>query len=121
MDCLDMIGCSYNVIEFPPQLSSHGSQHRRKWNITVRSNIAADKFLTAIRPYLVEKQKQADIVLEYIEWRTAQPKQTGGAKANQPQIVGMKEYAESVMERLRADRNRDDPSTTTRLAPALAG
>lgn len=104
-----------------PHVGSDGSPRRAKWNLAIRSNTGTKRFLTAIRPYLIEKGHCADLVLDYIEWREAQPTRPGGAKTNQPLIVGMKECAEETMRLLREDRNRSDPSTTTRLAPASVG
>jgi hypothetical protein len=95
----------------------NGYQHSAVWNINASSNIQAKKVLTAIRPYLIEKAHEADIVLVYLYWRSAQPTVPAGSRRGEI-IEGMKERAEQTMAALREHRKlRRDPSTTTRLAP----
>jgi len=115
-EILTRVGVKHYRIEMPAKMGKDGSWRRRKWNITTGANVQTAKFLSAIRPYLVEKQRQADLVIEYVEWRSALPTRPGGHAENI--IVGMKERAEETMRLLREERFRDDPSTTTRLAPS---
>lgn len=95
------------------------SMHRRKWNISVRSNTMAKKLLLLIRPYLVEKGIQADIVIEYVDWRATLPRNPG--RYGDGVSTAIQEMGELTMQRLREDRQRDDPSETARLAPATNG
>lgn len=118
-DILTRLDVKCYYVETPAKLGADGSWRRHKWNISVSSNKMTARFLSAIRPYLVEKQNQADLVLEYIAWRAGQPARPGGH--NQTVILGMKEKAEEVRKALHEDRWSCDPSTTTRLAPALTG
>lgn len=98
---------------------SDGSPRRPKWEIGTRSNKGTKVVLEAVLPYLTEKRVCAQLVLDYIEWRGAQPAKPGGNAQNI--VRGMREKAEEVMADLRADRERSLPSTITRLAPLLAG
>lgn len=107
------MGVTPYVIERKAQPEAN---RRRSWNITTGSNIQTERFLTQIRPYLIEKHVQADLVLDYIAWRSSLPKVPPASRAGEV-ILGMKERAEQTMQMLSADRRRDDPSTTTRLAP----
>lgn len=97
------------------------------WNITTGSNIQTKVLLNALLPYLVEKKRVAELTLEYINWRESQPRAPGAGRGKRsPQVQGMKDEAERIMELLRNERHRnresfDDPSTTTRLAPVIAG
>ena len=95
------------------------SPRRPKWEIGTRSNKGTKVVLEAVLPYLTEKRVCAQLVLDYIEWRGAQPAKPGGNAQNI--VRGMREKAEEVMADLRADRERSLPSTITRLAPLLAG
>lgn len=118
----DLLGIHLSVKEVPAEFHEGRQQwHTRKWNIRTCSNIQTQALLTAIRPYLIEKGNQAEFVLDYIEWRTTQPSRPGGAEKNKPVVLEIKRRGEQLRELLREDRWRNDPSTTTRLAPALAG
>lgn len=91
------------------------SWHRRKWDISVRSNKQAKAFLTLILPYLVEKKPQAELALEYVEWRSSLPRNPG--RYGDEISMAIQRRAEETLRLMREDRNRHDPSTTTRLAP----
>jgi intein/homing endonuclease len=120
-DLLTRLGVTHYFYEVPVGQDKRGYINARRWTITVRSNIGAKVFLEAIRPYLVEKGVQADLLLEYIEWRSQHPNYTGGGGKATPKVLALHAKAEEITERLRQDRWRNDPSTTTRLAPAEAG
>lgn len=114
-DILRALDLRYYVYESPPKVGKDGSPRKRKWNISIQSNVQTLKFLQTLRPYLVDKGKQADLVMEYIVWRQSQPRYTGGRA---PDLVAeMKQWGDGTMEMLREDRNREDPSEITRLAP----
>lgn len=114
MRILRDLDVNFNHRVTPPYVGTDGSPRRAKWRVEVVGNEGAKTVLTLILPYLAEKRRCAELVLEYIEWRETQPRRG-------PQVLGMSEKAEGVLELLRQDRSRHDPSTTTRLAPALAG
>jgi intein/homing endonuclease len=118
-DLLTKMSVSFFDIEVEAKMGSDGSWRRRKWNISVVGNIQTEKFLRAIQPFLVEKEVQAKLVLEYIEKRAELPHRPGGHNLTVNQEI--RDLGEHYQGLLREDRHRDDPSTTTRLAPAKAG
>lgn len=117
-DVLDSLGVKYNDRTISAYEGADGSRRRAKWQIQMQSNLGVKVVLEAILPYLAEKRRCAELVLEYIEWRESQPRKHLGRGQGSP-VPEMEENAEHIMELLRSDRNRHDPSTTTRLAPTV--
>ena len=115
-ELLIRLGVSHFFIEVPPKTGKDGSVRRRKWNISIAGNTQTGVLLPAVLPYLVEKAAQANLTLEYIARRGELPHRPGGHNlAVNEKIRALGEKYRSL---LGADRNRDDPSTTTRLAPS---
>lgn len=115
---LDSLGVKYNDRTMTAYVGEDGSRRRAKWQIQMQSNLGVKVVLEAILPYLAEKRRCAEIVLDYIEWRDTQP-QVHGGRGKGSHVVNMESKAEEYLELLRRDRNRHDPSTTTRLAPTV--
>lgn len=93
------------------------------WNIVTGSNKQTHVLLKAVLPYLIEKRVQAELTLEYIEWRLTQPSHSNGGRGSTKQVDGVAEEAERIMDLLKENRHRnrvsrDNPSEITRLAPA---
>jgi hypothetical protein len=113
---IGLMGATPTVVVTEPRVGSDGSPRRRKWTVAARSSMAAEILLRNIRPYLIEKGIQADFVLDYIEER-----KRFGYRPSPAEQAHLQSFAEMTIEMLRGDRHRDDPSTTTRLAPADVG
>lgn len=115
---LDQLGIVWFCNETPAKHvvgPGRDSWHRVKWDITVRSNKQAKAFLTLILPYLVEKKPQAVLTIQYAEWRESLPRNPG--RYGDEISSSIQDRAEETMRLMREDRNRHDPSTTTRQAP----
>lgn len=115
---LDSLGVKYNDRTLTAYVGPDGSRRRAKWQIQMQSNLGVKVVLEAILPYLAEKRRCAEIVLEYIEWRESQPYLHGG-RGKGSHVPNMDAKADEFIELLKNDRNRHDPSTTTRLAPSV--
>lgn len=96
-------------------IGTDGSPRRPKWEISVRSNRDTAALIRLVLPFLTEKRVCAELTLAYAEWRLAQSAKTGTGSKNV--VPSMRERGEATFQLLRQDRNRHDPSTTTRLAP----
>lgn len=55
--------------------NGHGDNNKPIWNVTVKGR-GLKEFLTAIRPYLVAKQRQADNALEFLDALAKAPMRT---------------------------------------------
>lgn len=109
-EVMERLGANVYEREQPPWLGPDGSPRKRKWNISTRGNTDTLKVLKAVLPHMAEKRVCAELVIEYVEWRLRQPR-------NHP-VAEIQAMADPLMELMSQDRQRHDPSTTTRLAPA---
>ena len=114
---LEDMGVNVYEREQPPWYGPDGSPRKRKWNISLRGNADTAIVLRKLIPHMTEKRYCAELVVQYVEWRESCPRSHGGRGVGS-NAVGMRETADRFMELMSADRNRHDPSTTTRLAPS---
>lgn len=75
------------------------ARKRRPMGVCVLQGDAAVAVVQAIRPYLVAKAEQADVLLEYAEWRKEYPRNLGGRRAFPEEFhTKRQEYAVRIRE-----------------------
>ena len=115
-DVLDAVGVKSFSRETAAYIGSDGSRRRAKYTLSVVGLASTSLLLPMLIPYLAEKREVAKLVLEYSTWRLSTPINHGG-RGRGSWASDMTDVAEELMERIRMDRNRHDPSETTRLEP----
>lgn len=78
---------------------------RRPMGIAVLQGNSAVAIVKAVRPYLVAKAEQADVLLEYVLWRASYPRNLGGRR---PFPKAFCEQREVFLERLAEPKYRND-------------
>lgn len=91
---------------------------RDQLEITVGSQAGVVKLLKLVMPYLVNKSRYAEIMLETIEWVMSQPGR-GRMSKKEPNYAESPQFSVFI-EKLKTERaNLIDPSTTTRRAGTI--
>lgn len=88
---------------------------KNQLEITISSQGGIKKLLTLVLPFLVNKKRMAELMIETIEWVQSQPYR--GVNSRQGMNYCLRPEFQSFIERMKKEREfHIEPSTTTRKA-----